>query len=103
MPNASMQKAELKQEITVQKRMRNMLHHLKSSPDGSKIGEKSVEFTSWELRAVFVAQVACKMALERFPGQPGKFDFSILRITWLILVPFLTPLDLQGGPKIDHF
>ena len=80
-----------------------MLHHLKSSPEGSKIGEKSVEFPSWKLRAVFVAQVACKMALERFPGQPGKFDFSILRATWLISVPFMTPLGFQGVPKIDHF
>jgi hypothetical protein len=79
-----------------------MLHHLKSSPDGSKIGEKSVEFPSWKLRAVFVAQVACKMALERFPGQPGKFDLSILRVTWRILVPFLTPSDFEWGPKIDY-
>ena len=36
-------------------------------------------------------------------GQPGKFDFSILLATWLISVPFLTPLDFPGGPKIDHF
>jgi hypothetical protein len=40
---------------------------------------------------------------ERFPGQPGKFDFSILRATWLISVPFLTPLDFQGVPKSTIF
>ena len=35
--------------------------------------------SSWLFAAV--AKFVCKMALERFQGQPGKFDVSMLRVT----------------------
>jgi hypothetical protein len=36
-------------------------------------------------------------------GASGIIFFQHFGATWSILVPFLTPSDFEGGPKIDHF
>ena len=36
-------------------------------------------------------------------GNKKNTFFGVLGGAWRILVPFLTPSDFEGGPKIDHF